>query len=267
MNYEILLTTLEEVQKGHDEYAAKASGLRVRMESFDIYFGLKLAYLFFSAAEQFSINLQAQNITIQEATHGAELLASHLKSLRTEAQFNHFYEQVVSQSSTLTEEPKLPRSRKMPKRYDDGEHPHQYLVPKDKYRHTYFETLELAIGEIERRFEQSDLSTIKEIENLLLNAANGRDIEPISDVVLNFLENDVDHSRLKIQLLMLPDMIKTAFANISIKVTNVRTIADAMQQSEIYRGMLSEIDKVLKIYLTFPVTSATAEIIFITAQS
>ena len=103
--------------------------------------------------------------------------------------------------------------------------------------------------------------TIKEIENLLLNAANSRDTEPISDVVLKFLDNDVDYSQLKIQLLMLPDMIKTAFANnISIKkVTNVRTIADAMHQSEIYSGMLSEIDKVLKIYFTFPVTSATAE--------
>lgn len=30
--------------------------------------------LFFSAAEQFSINLKAQDITIQEATRGAELL-------------------------------------------------------------------------------------------------------------------------------------------------------------------------------------------------
>jgi len=55
------------------------------MEVFDMYFDLKFAHLFFSAAEKFSINLQAQDITIQEATCGAELLVSHLKSLRTEA--------------------------------------------------------------------------------------------------------------------------------------------------------------------------------------
>ena len=73
-----------------DEYAAKASGLHARIELFDTYFGLKLSYLVFSAAEQFSVNLQAKNITIQEATRGAVLLASHLKSLRTEAQFNQF---------------------------------------------------------------------------------------------------------------------------------------------------------------------------------
>ena len=107
----------------------------------------------------------------------------------------------------------------------------------------------------------NDLCTIKEIENLLLNAANSQEIEPKSEVVLKFLENDVDDNRLKIQLLMLPSVISTAFASeIPVKnVTNVRTIANAMEQSEIYRGMLSEIDKVLKIYFAFPVTSATAE--------
>ena len=60
-------------------------------------------------------------------------------------------------------------------------------------------------------------------------------------------------------------MIKTAFAgDVLIKVTNVRTIANAIQQSEIYKleEMLSEIDKVLKICFTFSVTSATAERLF-----
>ena len=57
---------------------------------------------------------------------------------------------------------------------------------------------------------------------------------------------------------MVPDMIKTAVTcELPVKeVTNVRTIAKSMKQSE---GMFSEIDKVLKIYFTFPVTSATAE--------
>ena len=60
-------------------------------------------------------------------------------------------------------------------------------------------------------------------------------------------------------------MIKTAFAgDVLIKVTNVRTIANAIQQSEIYKleGMLIEIDQVLKICFTFTVTSATAERLF-----
>ena len=59
---------------------------------------------------------------------------------------------------------------------------------------------------------------------------------------------------------MLADMIKTSFSSTEIKkVTTLRTIADAMNQSDIYKKMLGEIDKVLKIYFTFPVTTSTAE--------
>ena len=43
------------------------------------------------------------------------------------------------------------------------------------------------------------------------------------------------------------------------KITNVRTIADAMEESEIYKEMLNEANKVLKIFFTFPVTSAIVE--------
>ena len=72
----------------------------------------------------------------------------------------------------------------------------------------------------------------------------------------------VDPDHLMVQLSMIPNLIKSAFAdNITIKkVTNVRTIADAMNQNEIYKGIvLNEVDKLLRIYFTFPFTSATAE--------
>lgn len=42
-------------------------------------------------------------------------------------------------------------------------------------------------------------------------------------------------------------------------VTNVRTISDAMNTSCIYKTMLNEVDKLLKLYYTFPVTTATSE--------
>ena len=36
-----------------------------------------------------------------------------------------------------------------------------------RYRHAYFEMLELAAGEIDRHFDQADVNTIMEIEVLL----------------------------------------------------------------------------------------------------
>ena len=67
----------------------------------------------------------------------------------------------------------------------------------------YFEALELAAGEIERRFNQSDLQLIKELELLLINAGNGDKVEPISKSVWKYLENDVDPDHLMVQLSMM----------------------------------------------------------------
>ena len=51
-----------------------------------------------------------------------------------------------------------------------------------------------------------------------------------------YLKQDIDCSSLQIQLSMIPDshIIKTAFSNCPVlKVTNVRTIADSMNQNSI----------------------------------
>lgn len=90
--------------------------------------------------------------------------------------------------------------------------------------------------------------------------ANGKSESQPDEQLLKYLENDIDKGRFLSQLTMVSDLIKSAFQHNPIKsVTNVRTIADAMNQSNIYKRMLGEIDKVLKIYFTIPVTTATAE--------
>ena len=91
----------------------------------------------------------------------------------------------------------------------------------------------------------------------LIKCANGETDQFISTDAEAYLKDDFDLERLKIQLSMLPDVIKTSSLNIK-QVTNVRTIS-AMSESAIYQGMLQEVDELLKLYLTFPVTTATAE--------
>ena len=118
-------------------------------------------------------------------------------------------------------------------------------------------------SENERRFDQQDLHIIGKMEQLLLDACNGEDSSTSNSFsdVMHYLKGDVDYDRLKVHLSMLPDLIKTVYKD-SVpvkKVTNLRTIAEAMEQSTIYKDMLSEVDKILKIFFTFPVTSATAE--------
>jgi len=105
---------------------------------------------------------------------------------------------------------------------------------------------------VEQRFDQTDLHIIKDLELLLLSAANGAQFQ-IPEALSSYMEGDVDQARLKIQLLMIPDLIKTALDGSIKKVTIMRTLTDAMNKSEIYKDMLSEVDKLLKMYFTFPV--------------
>ncbi|XP_065885455.1 zinc finger MYM-type protein 1-like [Dysidea avara] len=259
-NYKVLLTALDTIQEGHDEYAAKASGLLNRMEQFDTFFGLKLAHQIFAPAEQCSTNIQAVNITVQEAMKAANVLISHLRSIRNESTFNCFYERVIHESQSLTAEPKLPRIHKLPRRLDHGSSaPHQHSCTRDMYRQTYYEAIDTVSEEVKRRFDQSDIQLIRDIETLLLTCANGTGTDSLSQALVRFLEGDVDVEHLKVQLRMLPDAIKTALNGTIKRVTNVRTIADAMMQSEIYQNMLCEVNKVLLLYFTFPVTTSTAE--------
>ena len=259
-NYKTLQTSLDKIKEGHDEYAAKASGLLNRMEEFDTFLGLKLSYQIFAPSEQFSTNIQAVDITVQEAMKGAHLLTSHLTSMRTEHMFNRFYDQTIQESRSLTEEPKLPRNRKLPRRIDHGSSaPHHHSCAKDRYRQIYYEAIDTVTEEVRRRFDQSDICLIREIETLLLNSANGTSVDTLPQDIENILVGDVDVERLKVQLCMLPDVIKTALEGSIKRVTNVRTIADAMLKSKIYQNMLSEVDKMLTLYFTFPATTATAE--------
>ena len=259
-NYKVLLTALDVIQEGHDEYAAKGSGLLSRMEQFDTFFGLKLAHQIFAPAEQCSTNIQAVNVTVQEAMKAANMLTSHLCSIRNESTFNRFYDHVIHESQSLTAEPELPRSRKLPRRLDHGSSaPHVHLCARDMYRQAYYEAVDTVSEEVKRRFDQSDIQLIRDIETLLLTSANGTITQTLSEALVRFFEGDVDVERLKVQLCMLPDTIKTAFDGSIKRVTNVRTIADAMMKLEIYQNMLCEVNKVLLLYFTFPVTTSTAE--------
>ncbi len=178
--------------------------------------------------------------------------------MRSDSKFSAFYENVLQFSQELTDEPVLPRYRKIPKRLDDGSQPHRFASPEERYRHAYFEVLEQVCGEIERRFDQSDLSVVQKIESFLIESANGQHtLCPELHQILEKYHIDID--RLYIQIAMLADTINTAFGGSIKTVTNVRTIADALNQSNIVRGILNEVDKLVQVYLTYPVTSATAE--------
>ena len=60
------------------------------------------------------------------------------------------------------------------------------------------------------------------------------------------------------QLRVLPDLLNSC-PEIASKVTRVRTLANKLAAASLASSMFSEVDKLVRIYLTIPVTTATGE--------
>ena len=178
--------------------------------------------------------------------------------MRNAEAFNSFFDKVVKSASDLgIGTPKLPRYRRVPARLDGGSSPHQFETPQDYCRHLYYQACDLLVQELEDRFQQKDLlPTVLTLESLLLKAAREEEFEEeIKKVEASCYKGDFDFPRLKRQLLLVADVMKQASPPLRT-VTSIRTIDEFTNSIQ---TMLTEVHKLIRLYLTLPVTSATSE--------
>ena len=101
-----------------------------------------------------------------------------LQSIRNDESFNNFWEKVNSKVNSLASkndinEPILPRRRKRPGRFEEGQGPYAFdQTPKDMYRKIYFEAFDLLIQCIGTRFNYQAYCCL---QNLLIKAVNRKD--------------------------------------------------------------------------------------------
>ena len=185
------------------------------------------------------------------------LTKSYYNRQRNDENFNKFYLSVLQESERTehVKEPKLPKLRKVPKRIDGGAESHVYQTPKEHYRRIFFEVIDCISGEITNRFDQPSFTFIQSVEEILIDAANGKEVQN-PPAVTECYRNDLDFDRLSQQLRSLHDLCSHYR-----KVTNVDSITQALVESDnrAIRAMLSEVRKLLQLYLTVPVTSSTSE--------
>ena len=191
---------------------------------------------------------------------------SFLRRQRTDSAFQTFYQSVVNEASNYTLNPVLPRQKNVHKRIDVGAPSHTFTSPED-YRQQYFEVLDILNGEMSRRFDQATFSLLQEIERLLVDSCNGTKVTVLSSFK-EMYQDDINIDTLMVQQSMLPD-VTTANEehHMGIKrVTTVRTVCELFNTCRFPKMMLAEVDHLLHIYLTIPLTSATAERTFSTLR-
>ena len=180
---------------------------------------------------------------------------------RSVSAFNDFFQAASKEAEDLTQPPTLPRQRQVPKRIDDGAEAHQFTTVEEYFRMQYFEVLDLLSGELNRRFQQPSFKFLEEMECLLIQSCNGEHVIP-SEEFSSMYGKDLQMDRLSSQLTMLSDLVRTVSDQQQYgikKVTSIGTLIDLMNANTFSKTFLNEVDHLLRIYLTIPMTSATAE--------
>ena len=97
------------------------------------------------------------------------------------------------------------------------------------------------------------------MEQLLIKAAKNEEFETEMAIVQkSCFSKDISISELSKQLPLLHDMVKNSLPSVK-SITSLHTICDAMNTNEIFKEMFSSVHLMLRLILTSPITSATAE--------
>ena len=149
---------------------------------------------------------------------------------------------------------------------------HRFDSPADLFSQQteYFEVMESLSEKLIREGLNKRVFTdlILLIESLLIGFSNGKAGE-ISAEVLATYSKDIDMDRLKVQLLMVPDLVRSTNPDgiSNKKVTNIHTLCKLLNSPSVAKTMFNEVHAILSLYFTIPGTSATVEITFSVLKS
>lgn len=151
-------------------------------------------------------------------------------------------------------DPVLPRRRKVPRRFEEGNAPPEYpSTPKDTYRRVYFEALDLLAQTIQDRFDQPGYKMYGCIEALLLKVIQKEDYSHELKRVLEVYSTDLNASNLQTQL----DIVSS---NVTEEVSNIFDIIRYMQKlTPAEKELINEVITLSKLLLVMPATNSTSE--------
>jgi hypothetical protein len=238
VNYTVLQDTLNEVAQGSDDYSRKATGLMALMQKFSTSFGLNLAHLVFGATELLSNSLQSKSTTCEDANMAVNICLRFIESHRTDEAFSELMAKAKETIGDDCDEPRVPRHQSK-----------QFKDPAIYFRQQFFQTLDIVAEDIKMRFNQRQFTLVKNLENTI----TGR-LTNVLEIISETYKQDINVALLETQIKLLP----AALAETEKPVT-VNSVVNILRQSSAVRRMLSEVDKLVRIYLTIPVTTATAE--------
>lgn len=273
-NLQPILETLQHLaddKRSEMAIKAKARGLIKNISTFEFLFSLKLSIMLFGKTDDLSRTLQHHKLDVGGAMSAGKILQRNLSRLREDEAFETHWKECRSENMLLKfSEPKLPRYHRQPRRYDDGEDPHEFTDVKQYYRNIYIDSIDAVHGEIGRRFDQPALRVYSNIESLLKLAIRGEICEDKLRMTLSHFQDDLDAAKLRRQLIALQDLPKTLTKSTGSQnksgCDDIGHLIEQLKQLGTHIYLFDEVVKLLKLFRVMPVTSATAERTFSTLR-
>ncbi len=171
---------------------------------------------------------------------------------------------MIIDSKGLTDKPVLPRQRRPPKRYQLNSTFPNITTCKEYYRQQYVKVLDIVVDMLRIRFTQRNFKLLCDVEKFILDISNNLvdDPDDLIQGIMEFCDGDIDIQRLRSEVSMIYDFFKSVISTNEMKIkqiTRISTICEILNSCAVGRQIFKEFDKLIKLYLTVPVTTASAE--------
>lgn len=172
---EAVLATLSDIIAGNDrEKAVEANGLYLQVKCFQFLLCLYTFQKIFGITAKLSDVLQAEKLDFAGAANYIEATVGTLKGLRSSEEWEKLWTDVTTKAASLqisVESPRPTRQRRLPPRLHGVIMTSETLgnrsLPTEEYcTQLYFATIDIVIGEIEKRFDNVNLSLMKAMQAL-----------------------------------------------------------------------------------------------------
>lgn len=151
-------------------------------------------------------------------------------------------------------EPCLPRKRRRPARYEDGEAAAEFShTPEHYYRVTvYNQTIDMIVTCLADRFDQPGYRMYSKLEQLLLKACRGESHDEERAIITERYSSDIDTANLMTQLQVLCTNLD---GDVSLK-----DVVEYLQElPKACRSLFSEVITLVKLILVMPASNSTCE--------
>lgn len=248
-NFHSLLLFLNELSNNCSEIGGKASGFLKFCTKFETLFLIKTMILIFERLEHVNAAMQKKSLCFRDINSLVDNLIAILTTKRDNG-FAHLWKSVKECADELgLDEPSLSRPRKLPRRFDEGSTAHMYNSPEDMYRRLFLEIVDRAISSLKERFKKETMQHMDKLEKFAITSSD-------TEGIISFYGDDFNEGQLILHRDMFLDICKTKGVILNSLCDVVSFLKNA---DSVVLNVLSEYVKFIRIILTIPVSSCTAE--------